>query len=576
MKKQSFISALLFFINFSAILFAQNTQFGTEALFSNTTGINNSAFGHQSLKFNTTGSNNAGFGHQSLFSNTTGSQNTGIGYQVLYSNTNGYNNSAVGFKSLFSNTTGIRNNAMGYFSLTSNSSGYDNNGFGFEALRSNTTGFNNVAIGSNALTYNTSGTTNIAIGAFAMLYNTTGSGNSALGNGALAQNTIGQFNAVVGGDALALNTTSSENVAIGNRALRSQSWNNSGFGYSPGNVAIGYEALFSNNPSGLINNGNWNVGIGRVALRANITGAANVGVGGAAGNTNITGHFNTYLGHDADVNAGNRSNGTALGYQATITASNQVRIGNGTVTSIGGQVGWTALSDERFKTNVVENVPGLKFINQLRPVTYRLDIDKFNQFIGLEKESEQVLPSQEAEAITRTGFLAQEVEKAAQKIGFDFDGVDQPKNERDPYGLRYAEFTVPLVKAVQELSAENEALKRQNIEISERLDALEKMIADRSGSSQEKSASFGASLQQNIPNPFRQNTSIAFVIPSDIVQATLLISNDAGSVVRNMSIAERGDIALSISGSELAPGVYYYALLLDGNQVDVKKMIVLR
>ncbi len=29
------------------------------------------------------------------------------------------------------------------------------------------------------------------------------------------------------------------------------------------------------------------------------------------------------------------------------------------------------------------------------------------------------------------------------------------------YGLRYAEFTVPLVKAVQELAWENEALKKE-------------------------------------------------------------------------------------------------------------------
>lgn len=34
-------------------------------------------------------------------------------------------------------------------------------------------------------------------------------------------------------------------------------------------------------------------------------------------------------------------------------------------------------------------------------------------------------------------------------------------NADDSLGLRYAEFTVPLVKAVQELSQENQALKQQ-------------------------------------------------------------------------------------------------------------------
>lgn len=50
----------------------------------------------------------------------------------------------------------------------------------------------------------------------------------------------------------------------------------------------------------------------------------------------------------------------------------------------------------------------------------------------------------------QTGFIAQEVEESANSLGFDFSGVDKPKNENDYYGLRYAEFTVPLVKAVQE------------------------------------------------------------------------------------------------------------------------------
>ncbi len=59
----------------------------------------------------------------------------------------------------------------------------------------------------------------------------------------------------------------------------------------------------------------------------------------------------------------------------------------------------------------------------------------------------------------QTGFIAQEVEKAAKELGFDFSGVDKPKNENDYYGLRYAEFVVPLVKAVQELDAQNKELK---------------------------------------------------------------------------------------------------------------------
>ena len=34
--------------------------------------------------------------------------------------------------------------------------------------------------------------------------------------------------------------------------------------------------------------------------------------------------------------------------------------------------------------------------------------------------------------------------------GYDFSGVDKPQNDKGFYGLRYGDFVVPLVKAVQE------------------------------------------------------------------------------------------------------------------------------
>jgi hypothetical protein len=85
-----------------------------------------------------------------------------------------------------------------------------------------------------------------------------------------------------------------------------------------------------------------------------------------------------------------------------------------------------------------------------------------------------------------TGFLAQEVEAAAKSIGFDFSGVDSPKNENDMYGLRYAEFVVPLVKAVQELNSQNEAqqitienLKAENAALDSRLMAIESKLSGK-------------------------------------------------------------------------------------------------
>ena len=59
------------------------------------------------------------------------------------------------------------------------------------------------------------------------------------------------------------------------------------------------------------------------------------------------------------------------------------------------------------------------------------------------------------------GFIAQEVETAAKNVGYDFSGVDAPKNENDLYGLRYAEFVVPIVKAMQEQQKQIEAMQNE-------------------------------------------------------------------------------------------------------------------
>ena len=102
---------------------------------------------------------------------------------------------------------------------------------------------------------------------------------------------------------------------------------------------------------------------------------------------------------------------------------------------------------------------------KLRPVTYHLDVTKLSAALG-EDHGGNINDDMKAsmafkESMVCSGFIAQEVEQAAEDSGYDFSGVDKPKNENDFYGLRYAEFVVPLVKAVQELEIQNEELKKE-------------------------------------------------------------------------------------------------------------------
>ena len=271
---------------------------------------------------------------------------------------------------------------------------------------------------------------NTAVGVQALHSNTTGDGNTANGTGALNSNTTGFSNTANGYNALYSNTT----------------------GFS--NTANGYRALYYNTTGGN------NTANGVNALKSNTTGDYNTANGYQALYYNTTGDNNTAIGNDADVASGNLSNTTAIGNGATVTGSNKVRIGNSSVTTITGQVSWTSVSDGRIKENVQEAVPGLSFIAELRPVTYTLNTRKQDvltmQAMPDSIQEERMLSDDEylaSSSIVRTGFIAQEVEAAAKKVGFDFDGVSTPQNETDLYGIRYAEFVVPLVKATQEQQA---------------------------------------------------------------------------------------------------------------------------
>ena len=82
-----------------------------------------------------------------------------------------------------------------------------------------------------------------------------------------------------------------------------------------------------------------------------------------------------------------------------------------------------------------------------------------------------------------TGFLAQEVEKAANEAGYDFSGVQKPANPDELYSLRYSDFVMPLVKAVQEqqeiIDEQHEIiqeLRNQNRQILDELAAIRKKL----------------------------------------------------------------------------------------------------
>ncbi|MDR3218553.1 MAG: tail fiber domain-containing protein [Dysgonamonadaceae bacterium] len=445
------------------------TAAGYRALHVNAVGANhNTAIGYEAAFNNLTGVGITATGYYTLTANKIGSFNTANGAYALHRNVDKSYNTAVGNEALFENT-GNENTAVGWKSLSQNKADY-NTAAGSSALLINTNGSLNTALGAGALQTNGVGSNNTAIGTSALHFNDTGAHNTAIGGEALSGNFHGNYNTAIGARALWSVYNISEatpfegnkiayNTVIGFEALMGLKGDNTIEGNN--NTVVGFKAMWMSPDysTGKDIAGNDSIIYG---LPPHNIGYNNTALGSASGfilglGLGSSGYNNTAIGAWSRFDP-NMQNAVAIGYGAELTANNQVVIGNTDVMSIRGQVGLTTPSDSRIKKNIRQDVPGLSFINQLQPITYNYDKEAIGKLLGIEAGktetdvADKITTRNAEEQKIYTGFIAQDVEKAAESVGYRFSGVDNLNSNL--YVLKYAEFVVPLVKAVQELSAQ--------------------------------------------------------------------------------------------------------------------------
>ena len=113
-------------------------------------------------------------------------------------------------------------------------------------------------------------------------------------------------------------------------------------------------------------------------------------------------------------------------------------------------------SDRNEKNTIVPTDLGLDFINKLSPVSYKLNkgkegVGKRTHYGLIAQDIETVLGTISKPTIDFAGFCKDTITEDG-----DGNALDTPF---DRYGLRYTEFISPMIKAIQELSDENSALK---------------------------------------------------------------------------------------------------------------------
>jgi hypothetical protein len=359
----------------------------------------------------------------------------------------------------------------------------DSNTFvGREAGMGVTSGYSNVAMGQDAGRGISSGYWNVYIGANC---GTTGNGsaNVGIGNQVLETGAHGDNNVAIGWS-VGEDFTGTQSTFIGGESARQAT-------STDASVAIGYNAMGEG-----VTTGDNNTIVGAYAGKVLTSSVGNTIMGKGAGIAlTSTNSYNTLIGYEAGqaltaggeynvvIGSGTEPNGATNDFSITIGA-NAVGSGNSTVffgqsssyyvyTTFGNGT-WSQSSDERLKENIADSTAGLSFINDLRPRTFKWrkakDVGSVHLREYEEGSDKYVKGDIDNDGTHKTwhGFIAQEVQttinahsevKDGNNIVSEIDVERVPEGETGTLGMSEGDLIPMLTKAIQELSAKNDALE---------------------------------------------------------------------------------------------------------------------
>jgi hypothetical protein len=460
-------------------------------------------------------------------------------------------------------------------------------------LKSNFTNAQNTLTGTNAGNSLTTGDFNVFTG-FCSGFSTTNSnyntftgyksgllstsgGNTFTGALSGRENATGAYNTFTGWTSGYLNTTGNWNTFNGsssgysNRSGDYNVFNGYGAGYDN---TTGFCNVFNGALSGRSNtSGSYNVFNGYHAGYNNTTGDRNVFIGYEAGQTNSLGNNNLCIGYGADLSNSNLTNATAIGHGATVSASHSLVLGYNVNVGIGtsapayklqlntagaakpGTSTWTIASDQRFKKDVTDFTDGLSVLEKIHPVWF-----SYNGEAGMPVDKKFV------------GIIAQEMKEIAPYMVGTFNHQDTLGNKTEYLDYDANALFYILVNSVKQQQATIEAMQDQIT----KLIAATNQDIENTSALDETSVCCDAALEQNYPNPFNESTIIKYSIGKNANSAFIIISSIDGREIQRHTINITNNGQIVIPANVLATGNYFYKLIVDGKQMDVKRMEIIK
>jgi len=151
---------------------------------------------------------------------------------------------------------------------------------------------------------------------------------------------------------------------------------------------------------------------------------------------------------------------TAAGLGINTTSPDQYLSVNGGASKVGGG-SWSTFSDRRLKQDISSFTDGLSVLNDIKPVTFR-----YNGKLGYPTDK------------TYVGVIAQEIQTVAPYTVDTFSAKLNPEDPTETEILRFDPnaLTYISINAIKELSAENQRLRTENMNLTSRLDNLEAIV----------------------------------------------------------------------------------------------------
>jgi hypothetical protein len=180
------------------------------------------------------------------------------------------------------------------------------------------------------------------------------------------------------------------------------------------------------------------------------TGSVGIGTGSPAASLHVIGKTGQFTGYFANgsatglgllslVNSNNTTGTYFEGISLVDSATKFVVYSNGNVVNANNSYG--AISDEKFKENIVDSTPKLEKLNQVRVVNFNMIGSTQKQLGVIAQEVEQIFPSIVEEASDR--------------------GSNGEMLETTHKMVKYSVFVPILIKAIQELKTELDSVKTE-------------------------------------------------------------------------------------------------------------------